>query len=438
MHLYNFILENVFLPIGDLLLRSHYISSLKEKRKVLFLPENELKILEKENLKKVLKNAVENTEFYNSIALEGDNPFEWLKKFPIVDKKILNANGLKMLTCEVKGLKIFKSSGSSGIQSMVYMSRKEVFNLRAILTSWWELEGFVIGGFVLQTGMSPKRSVEKKLKDIFFRTKYFVAFELNENKVLSALNKIKNQSTVLIGYASSINFIAQVALKNNLKVKFKSVISLGDKLYAHYRKNLESAFQCKVYDTYGSSEGFMIGFQYDLDYLYQYTHQTYLEILDDNGNPVPDGVMGNVVVTRLDGFSMPLIRYKLGDLAIKLPKDKYPDKRKLAFPILQQIIGRNTDVLKTPNGNVLNVHFFTGIIEHYQEIEQFRVLQTKINELNIEIIKGEKFTEVVWEKLRKDLSSKLNDPSVKVIYTFVTEIPSSKSGKPEIVKSLIH
>jgi phenylacetate-CoA ligase len=242
----------------------------------------------------------------------------------------------------------------------------------------------------------------------------------------------------LIGYASSINFIAQVALKNNLKVKFKSVISLGDKLYAHYRKNLESAFQCKVYDTYGSSEGFMIGFQYDLDYLYQYTHQTYLEILDDNGNPVPDGVMGNVVVTRLDGFSMPLIRYKLGDLAIKLPKDKYPDKRKLAFPILQQIIGRNTDVLKTPNGNVLNVHFFTGIIEHYQEIEQFRVLQTKINELNIEIIKGEKFTEVVWEKLRKDLSSKLNDPSVKVIYTFVTEIPSSKSGKPEIVKSLIH
>ena len=47
----------------------------------------------------------------------------------------------------------------------------------------------------------------------------------------------------------------------------------------------------------------------------------YIEILDDDGNRLPAGQLGKVVVTRLDAFAMPLVRYYLGDLAILAPPE---------------------------------------------------------------------------------------------------------------------
>ena len=81
---------------------------------------------------------------------------------------------------------------------------------------------------------------------------------------------------------------------------------MGDKLFSSYQEAIKNAFQCKVYDTYGCNEGFLIASQKDLEYKYIMSPHVYLEILDDDNRPVEDGVMGHVVVTRLDGFSMPL------------------------------------------------------------------------------------------------------------------------------------
>ena len=68
----------------------------------------------------------------------------------------------------------------------------------------------------------------------------------------------------------------------------------------------------------------MIAAQLDLEYMYIMTTSVFVEILDDDGFEVENGKMGNVVVTCLNAFAMPLIRYKVGDLAIKLPESEYP------------------------------------------------------------------------------------------------------------------
>ena len=128
----------------------------------------------------------------------------------------------------------------------------------------------------------------------------------------------------------------------------------------------------------------------------------YLEILDNMNQPVKDGQLGNVVVTRLDGYSMPLIRYKIGDLAIKLPKNKYPKKREFNYPLLEKIIGRETDIILLPNGEKMVVHSFTGIFEYIPEIKQFQVLQENINTITIKYIKSEKFTPIILNKITKD------------------------------------
>src|SRR5690606_35689463 len=151
--------------------------------------------------------------------------------------------------------------------------------------------------------------------------------------------------------------------------------------------------------------------------------------------PVPDGQRGHILVTCLTNYAMPLIRYKLGDLGILLPKEKYPEKRRFNYPLLQEMTGRETDVIHAPNGNVLIVHSFTGILEYYQEIKQYKVIRTRSDELVIEYIteNGEGLEENVKQDILQKLSN-LTAGSMQISFKPVTEILPSPSGKPQIIE----
>ncbi len=162
----------------------------------------------------------------------------------------------------------------------------------------------------------------------------------------------------------------------------------------------------------------------------------YLEILDNEGNEVSPGEIGHVVVTRLDGFSFPLIRYKLGDLA---QKSSGEDQCKCgrSFPILHRIIGRNTDIVYSPSGKPMIVHFFTGIFEHYyQEIKEFRVIQMEMSGFVIKIVKGESFHDGILDDLLTQMQARIKEP-LNVQFEMVDHLEKSPSGKPEIVRSAI-
>ncbi|MEI6864493.1 hypothetical protein [Flavicella sp.] len=434
---YSKILEKYILSIGDFCNRSSFLKDLNYWRAVDNMSATKLEVLQKENLKKLLFHAVCKSNYYGQVELIGDDPIKWLSNFPILTKDILRRETVQLLTESKKGLKKISSSGSSGISSSVYMNQKDISSLRGGLVHWWEWSGYRIGCPVVQTGITPNRGVLKTIKDFLFRTIYVNAFAHDEAQIIAVLNKIKKGNYILIGYASSLNVIADVAKKHNFKIKLKATISLGDKLFDHYRKNISDTFSCKIQDTYGSSEGFLISSQLDLPYSYILSPQVYLEIIDDENKPVADGEMGNVVVTRLDGYAMPLIRYKIGDLAIKLPKEKYPKKRKFEYPLLQKIIGRDTDVVKTNNGKILIVHSFTGIFEYISEIKQFKIIQKNINGILIEIVKAENYSDQVLSEAKKELLKIIESENFLIEFKIVSQISPSKSGKPQIIESYL-
>lgn len=435
--MYQKLLEYILLPIGDFFNNTSYIKELKYWRKVDGYSEDKLEKLQKENLKKILIHAVNNIPNYKDVKLKGTNPYLWINDFPVLTKNNLRYDSEKLLIDDNSiNLIKYSSSGSSGIQSAVFMSKKEQSIIRGILTHWWEWSSYRVGKPIVQTGMTLQRGLVKTLKDYFFRTHYINAFSLSETQLKSLAKKLDGtKKYYLSGYASSLNVIAEYILKSNYKVQLKSVISLGDKLFPHYRKNVEKAFNCKVYDTYGSNEGLMIAAQKDLDYLYILSPHVFIEIVDENNSPVKDGEIGSILVTRLDGFSMPLIRYKLGDLGVLLPKEKYPKKREFQYPLLQQIVGRETDVVFLPSGKKLIVHSFTGIFEFIPEIKQFKVIQEEIDKITIEYIKDSGFKTEILERITSELQKHIQDNSFKIIYNEVDFIAPTKSGKPQIVES---
>lgn len=437
--LYRSFLENIVFPAGDILNGSSFIRELKYYRLLQTADEKTLTELSHKRIGTMLQHAVTNIPFYRSpaFASKGDNANTWLKQFPVVRKKDIKGRHEDFVDPSSKNLIPYESSGSSGIQGKVFMNKQEQGIIRAIMVLWWEWAGYQLGNPLVQTGMTPNRGVLKSLKDFLLRTEYFVAFGLDEKIVSDALHGfLKSKPQHLAGYASSLYLFGKIAKQKGIPVKLDSVISWGDKMFPHYRSAIESAFATKVYDTYACNEGLMIAAQHDLEYYYIMSPHVHVEIVDKNDQEVPDGELGYVVVTRLDNFSMPLIRYYNGDLAIKLPREKYPEHRKFKFPLLEKIIGRDTDIVFTSSGKFLIVHFFTGIFEFYPSIRQFRVIQRELGSIEIEYIPESDFNANVLYEIKMKIKTYLNE-SFEIHFKAVTSIPATASGKPQIIQSFL-
>jgi len=437
-NIYGHFVEGFLFRGGDFLLGTDFIRQLEHHRKISHETESVLRELQLKKLDFILQFATQNIPYYSKLNVkQSSDPESWLRKFPLLTKPILRDNTNALLSVPKSSLICYPTSGSSGIQTEVFIDKKEQSLLRAILVNWWEWTGYYLGKPMFQTGMAPNRGILKSVKDLVTRTKYFIAFGLNENEILQELRKIEGKSNFhLGGYASSLYVIAEVAKKHNMNLRFDAAISWGDKMFDHYKKSVEESFQTKVFENYGLNEGFMVGMKKDLPYFYVYTPNVYLELLDEFGNEVSYGDMGHVVLTKLDGFAMPLIRYHTGDLAVRLPIERYPENRDLGFPLLERVIGRDTDLVKTPEGNTLIVHTFTGIFEFFPEIKQFKVVQHELEQIIIEYIPSDTFTIGVLSKIRNEIHKKAKT-DLKIEFQKVQQISSTKSGKPQIIESSI-
>lgn len=435
--LYNLILEKAILPAGDLLFGTSFMHQLSNWRKIQHLSAGEISAIQHRNLKAVLDHSTKNIPYYRDMKIEFDeDPRRWVRNFPILRKTEIKENEDRLVCKSRERLIPHVSSGSSGVQTRVFVDKGEESISNAIQMLWWEWAGYRIGDRLIQTGMTPGRGFRKALKDLFFRTKYVTAYNYSESYIERFLKTVDRSSGFsLAGYASSLYPIALVAMKKmENRIGFRTVIAWGDKLFPHYRKAIESAFSTRVFETYGCGEGLRIAAQKDLEFMYIMSPHVFLEIVDKEGNEVPDGEMGYVLVTRLDGYSMPLIRYYLGDLAVKLPAEKYPEGRELNFPILEKVIGRDTDIVRTGSGKYMIVHFFTAIFEHIPEIRQFRVVQKEIGGITIEYIRDRNFSPGILESVKKKITDYIQEP-FEILFEEVSKIDPSPSGKPQIVES---
>lgn len=427
------VLERVALPLGDRVLRTEFLRELRRWRRIQRLDAVELEALQRVGLAALLDHATTEVPHYRDLALpRSDDPHEWLRRFPILTKADLRASGDRLVTPGLSGLVKVVSSGSSGFQSTLWSTPRELSRSQAIQTLWWEWAGYRLGDRLLQTGMTPDRGRAKAIKDRLLRTTYVTAFGLTDDEMLTILDGAPRGGwRHLGGYASSIDALARVAIGHDRDLRFASAISWGDKLYPAHRRHLRTAFDAPVLDTYGATEGFMIAAQcFDGPYHVMSPHVV-VELLDADDRPVAPGELGRVVVTRLDATAMPMIRFALGDLAVA-PATPMPSPVGLAFPQLERIVGRETDVWVSPGGRTLTVHTFTGVFEFVEEIEQFSIVPGD-GTLVVEYRSPAPLGPDVIERTRRALVDAVGE-DLDLAWRRVNEIPDSPSGKPQIIR----
>jgi phenylacetate-CoA ligase len=335
--------------------------------------------------KKLISYAYENIKFYMEYydimnfhpkMLKSEE--DW-KLVPVLEKDIVRLNIVQMKNpfVEDKYFSIATTGGSTGIPLKIYTDKRfhfETLGWRAF--KWWGISPAANVGIIHRRTPTTNWGIFKN-RLLWFPTKriYLNASSINNKDLEVFVNQIIRKKIVwLQGYVGGLEKVADYIIQNSIKITtIKLIWSTSAPLTKNVRLKLEKAFGCKIMNQYGSCEVPNIAIQCpdnnDLHINYDYVH---LEIIDNQGNLIYDNE-GDILVTDLENYVFPLIKYRLGDrgtLVNQLCDCKNP------LPMIQEIKGRISDAIHTPNGLFIDGSYLTTIFDEYTDyISQFQVYQ---------------------------------------------------------------
>ena len=210
------------------------------------------------------------------------------------------------------------------------------------------------------------------------------------------------QPRYVIGYASAVEMFAKFLLdRPELRIRPHAVKTTADVLSDEQRNVIEKALACPVYNFYGSREINNLAAECPAhEGLHVNSLTRYIEVVDDEGNAVPSGVPGRILLTDLTNYFMPLIRYEIEDVG---------NWRGAAcscgrpFPLLERIWGRASDFIVTPEGKSIHSVFFTHLFYDMPEVALFQINQVSLRDIRVYLVLRPGVTHYPEELLRKRL-----------------------------------
>ena len=435
------LLRNVILPIGDRAFGQRMMERLRFLEKAQWWDPERIARERDRALVSLLDVAYREVPFYRFLMeRERVRPGDVrgvgdLHRLPVVTKEDLRKEVYGSVT-RPTGQRVYTTS-TSGSTGANFTVREDAYTFGWYLASamlTWEWGGWEIGRHHLQTGINPERNLKRRLKDWLVRCYYVSAYDLTDQALTLHLNEVERSGiTFLLGYPGSLYLLARQARKLGWNRSMTGIVTWGDNLYGHYREEIEKVFGTDVHDTYGMSEGIQIAAQCNGSAPYHILSlDVAVEFLDDSSNPVKPDEVGNIVVTRLHPGPMPFIRYKTGDVGIRGAHGPCACGR--GFELMRRIEGRETDIVLTPGGNRLIVHFFTGILEKFGQIQSFQVVQEEIESITLRVVPGVGYSPEISRQVVEDLRSH-GAGELRIHVEEVRDIPLAPSQKRRFVVS---
>ena len=273
---------------------------------------------------------------------------------------------------------------------------------------------------------------KERLKDRLSCRYRFPIFDLSEEKLEQFLSKFRRKKFDYInGYTSSIVLFAKFIQQKKIVLtqicpSLKYCIVTSEMLFDSDKKLMQEAFGVPVVNEYGASELDLIAFTNTEDEFVVNSETLYVEILDDNDRPVPNGTSGRIVITGLYNKAHPMIRYDIGDTGILSPTST------LKKPVLQELIGRTNDVARLPSGKTvpgLTFYYVTkSVIEDNGNVKEFIIVQTALDHFQITYTSGRELTVEEIDTMKNALFTYL-EKGLRLSFERVAVLDRSKRGK---------
>ncbi len=385
--------------------------------KIETMPREELEAMQLRLLQDKVREMYEKSEFFHARMQEAGltpddiDSFEAFRKVPFMRKSDLRDNYPdKLFTVPYDDIvRIHVSSGTTGRPTVVGYTQTDMDN-------WTESLSRGMTSF----GMSKKDMLQNFHGYGLFTGGlgvHYGAENLGATVLPISTGNTERQIQLMqdlpvtcwAGTPSYMFHIADVCDKLGIDIrkdtKVKLAIAGGEPWSETMRQKLQERTGVHVHNCYGASElsGPMFLECSEQVGIHVWADLAYVEILDENGEPVKEGERGEMVVTMLQKEAFPLIRYKMGDIT-SITWEKCACGR--THPRLSRIAGRTDDMLVVRGVNVFPSQI-ESVIGEFEFLSPFyHITLENANYMDSMVIE----VELNEESLTEDMN-KLNDMS---------------------------
>jgi len=403
----------------------------------------QVEALARRKLEGILIHSYGNVPYYqkvlheSKVVVNGQVRLENFSKIPILTKDIIRKEGKNLFSKGYEKRKPFEytSGGSTGEPIIVLRDRFFWEWNIAHEIYFQELHGLQIGQ--PQIGLwgskvdilKARENLSQRLKFWLYNRTLLNSFRMSDeimNRYIAIWNRIKPK--LVWAYTGSILEFGRYLKKTGLTVLSPhSIVCCAEMLTEQVRSFLKDTFRCAVVNNYGSREVGSVAWECPVcDGLHLCVLHNKVEILDENLRSCGSGRMGDIYVTTLNNYSMPLIRYHIGDTAVV--SEKAYCSCGGGWPIIESLTGRHCGHFKTKSGEIIHGGYFIVLFWGSKGIKKFQVIQEDYDEIKILIVPEGKVTR---EQIQ-DIESKIKvvmGGDCSVSFKFVDEINKSPSGK---------
>lgn len=403
--------------------------------------------LQVERLKAFLTDIGANVPYYRELfASTGFDPRAVkstgdLQALPFLTKAVIKEHTDALRADDAKGLARFNTGGSSGVPLIFFIGTERVTHDVAAkwrATRWWDVDigdaEVVVWGSPIELGTQDRMRL---IRDKLMRTELLPAFEMSDERVEAFIARIRQMRPKMVfGYPSAISHIAGYAEKKGLRLDdlgVKVVFVTSERLYDHQREVISRVFACPVANGYGGRDAGFIAHACPSGSMHITAEDIVVEIIDGEGNVLPHGHSGEIVVTHLATRDYPFVRYRTGDVGV-LSDHACPCGRGL--PVLSEIQGRSTDFVIAADGTVMHGLALIYVLRDIPGVASFKIVQETTLLTTVFVEPGKLFKAEDVTRIEDGLKRRLGD-AVTIDVKLVDVVPAEASGKFRYVISRV-
>lgn len=431
-----------------LLRKGRVLQNVNEMRSAEFLDPQYVNDLQNKRLEQLLTHAYSHVPYWKSVlreygVIQGERVhIEELNRVPLLTKEIIREQGINLISDDLETRTWFHntSGGSTGepvrlVQDKIFSDWGQAAKILFDLWTGYHLgqNKFILWGSERDIFLGGER-FKIRVGRFFKGEKWGNAFKMDATRMqefVRIINRIK--PVQILAYAESIYELAEFIKNQGMAVyQPRAIMTSAGTLYDYMRQSIETVFAAPVFNRYGSREVGDIACECEAHqglHINPVTH--YVEILRDDGTPCASGEIGEVVVTSLTNYVMPLIRYRIGDMAAFSEKKCSCGR---GWPLLSQVTGRVVDTFLTRDGVRVNGEYFTHLIYFKDWVKKFQFIQDEYEKVRLCVVPAVSLEEGyrILYKEKEELESKVRlvmGPNCNLEVEVVEDIPPSPSGK---------
>lgn len=417
---------------------STLLQSMRRAEREQWLTPDELRARRESRMRELLAHATEARYYRAGIRHAGIDPasftLDQMGRLPLVDRRVMALAGEDaFLTVPREGLIDVMTSGSTGTPGHFLRHRLEEADYSA---RWWRVyAAFGCRPWDSQINVAMVNKPDRAGPITLLRKMGVlprverVASDAPPPEMLRRVREIA--PPILTGYAGAIEALADHVLATGAEIQPpRAVFCTAMEVTDRCLELAEQAFKAPAVDVYVTNEFGVIAWSCPVrrDVLHVNDDAFVIEVLDAGSRPVPDGTVGELVVTSLGLTAMPLIRYRMGDMAARLP-GRCSCGRGLG--LMSRVQGRTAHAIRRPNGALITTPLITSLFGRamaHSWVRRYQVREEPGGQLRFLVNLRQRPSDTEWRTFEQIVESTVGD-DFEIAIEFVDQIPMAPNGK---------